>query len=264
LILDEKQNSQHKGETMKKLGLFLFFLITFGWGCGYGMHYTKSIHPVPQAVSAIRVMDIEDAKVKTRYGEEGSGKTGFIKNILVNELLQTGKFTITDNAEHALYVKIDGYRAGYRKYIALSAKIVKTETNETVWGSSISGLSKSYIDEVITNTVKELVVEMTKYAGKSKEELKYSEPPQKEQELKALEPPETDYQREITYDDGSKYIGDTLNGKRHGQGTYIWPDGRKYVGEWRDNRATGGWFYKTSGKRVWVYQDSDGKWIVKQ
>jgi hypothetical protein len=50
----------------------------------------------------------------------------------------------------------------YKKYIALSAKIVKTATNETVWGSSISGLSKQYIDDVIRKTVKELVVEMTR------------------------------------------------------------------------------------------------------
>ena len=249
---------------MKKLSLFLVFLITFVWGCGYGMHYSKSIHPVPQGVSAIRIMDIEDAKVKTRYGEEGSGKTGFVKNILVNELLQTGKVTITDNAEHALYVKIDGYRAGYRKYIALSAKIVEIKTNKTVWGSSISGLSKKYIDEVIKNTVKELVVEMTKYAEKNREELKYSEPPKSKEEPKSLESPEKDYQREITYKDGSKYIGDTLNGKRHGQGTYVWPDGKKYIGEFQNNRAIGGWFYKTTGPKVWVYQDSEGKWIMKE
>jgi len=147
---------------MRKLGLLLIFLITLVWACGYGMYYTKSVYPVPSMVSAIKVMDIEDAKIKTRHGEVGSGKTEFIRNILVNELLQTQKFRITDNAEYALFVKIDDYRAGYRKYIALSAKIVKTKTNEMVWGSSISGLSKKYIDEVIKNTVKELVVEMTK------------------------------------------------------------------------------------------------------
>ena len=55
-----------------------------------------------------------------------------------------------------------------------------------------------------------------------------------------------------------------LDGKRHGQGSYIWPDGRKYVGGFENNRATGGWFYKTSGQRVWVYQDPEGKWIVKE
>lgn len=69
--------------------------------------------------------------------------------------------------------------------------------------------------------------------------------------------------REINYDDGSKYIGDIVNGKRHGQGVYIWPDGRKYVGEFENNRATGGWLFKTTDKKAWVYQDSDGKWIIE-
>jgi curli biogenesis system outer membrane secretion channel CsgG len=149
---------------MKKLGLFLIFLITLVWGCGYGMHYTKSIsiNPVPSMVTALNVMDVQDAQVATRHGVVGSGKTEFIKNIFINELLQTKRFKITNDAEYALYVKIDDYRAGYRKYIALSSKIVNTKTNEIVWNSSISGLSKKYIDEVIKNTVKEMVREMTK------------------------------------------------------------------------------------------------------
>lgn len=78
------------------------------------------------------------------------------------------------------------------------------------------------------------------------------------------EPPEKTYHRNITYKDGSKYIGDILDGKRHGQGTYSWPSGEQYVGEWRNNRALGGWFYKTTGRKVWVYQDSEGKWIINK
>lgn len=70
--------------------------------------------------------------------------------------------------------------------------------------------------------------------------------------------------QEINYDDGSKYIGDIIDGKWHGQGTYIWPDGRKYVGGFENNRATGGWFYKTTGQKVWVHQDSEGKWIIEK
>jgi curli biogenesis system outer membrane secretion channel CsgG len=147
---------------MKKLGLFLIFLITLVWGCGYGMHYTKSIYPTPSMVTAINVMDVQDAQVTTRHGVVGSGKTEFIKNIFINELLQTKRFKITNDAEYALYVKIDDYKEGYRKYIALSSRIVNTKTNEIVWNSSISGLSKSYIDDVIKNTVKEMVAEMTK------------------------------------------------------------------------------------------------------
>ena len=78
------------------------------------------------------------------------------------------------------------------------------------------------------------------------------------------ESPEKAYHREITYEGGSKYIGDIVDGKRHGQGTYIWPSGDKYVGEWRNNSAIGGWFYKTTGRKVWVYQGSEGKWIIKK
>lgn len=137
---------------MKKLGLLLIFLITLVWACGYGMYYTKSITPVPSMITAINVMP----------GDAGSGKNEFVTNIFINDLLQTNRFKITKEAEHILYLKIDEYKAGYRKYIALSSKIVNTKTNEIVWGSSISGLSKSYIDEVIKKTVKELVVEMTK------------------------------------------------------------------------------------------------------
>ena len=137
---------------MKKLGLLLIFLITLVWACGYGMYYTKSIHPVPSMITAINVLP----------GDAGSGKNEFVTNIFINELLQTKRFKITNDTEYILYLKIDEYKAGYRKYIALSSKIVNTKTSEIVWNSSISGLSKSYIDKVIKNTVKELVVEMTK------------------------------------------------------------------------------------------------------
>jgi hypothetical protein len=80
--------------------------------------------------------------------------------------------------------------------------------------------------------------------------------------------PPKDQQRKktykVTYKDGSQYIGHILDGKRHGQGTYIWPSGDKYVGEWKNNRAIGGWLYKTTGGKVWVYEDSDGRWVIKK
>jgi hypothetical protein len=90
------------------------------------------------------------------------------------------------------------------------------------------------------------------------------EPPKKAYQ----QPPKKTYQRKITYtitcDDGSRYIGDILDGKRHGQGTYIWPNGDKYVGEWINDIAIGGWFYKTNGHKVWIYEDSDGRWVIKK
>jgi hypothetical protein len=44
--------------------------------------------------------------------------------------------------------------------------------------------------------------------------------------------------------DGRKYIGSWLNGKQHGKGVYITPNGQRKEGEWRD------------GKRVkWLNED---------
>ena len=36
-----------------------------------------------------------------------------------------------------------------------------------------------------------------------------------------------------------KYEGDLVDGKKHGKGTYIWPNGNKYIGEWKDNAING-------------------------
>jgi len=39
-----------------------------------------------------------------------------------------------------------------------------------------------------------------------------------------------------TWSDGSKYVGEWKDNKKHGQGTYTNPDGIKYVGEFKDGR----------------------------
>ena len=96
-----------------------------------------------------------------------------------------------------------------------------------------------------------------------REEPQRYELPESEREVTPPAVHEEKEVREINYDDGSKYIGEIVNGKRHGQGAYIWPDGRKYVGGFKNNRATGGWFFKTVDHKVWVSQDSEGRWIVK-
>jgi len=70
-------------------------------------------------------------------------------------------------------------------------------------------------------------------------------------------------QREINFADGSKYIGTLVNGKMQGYGTYIWTSGDKYVGEFTDNRATGGWFYKSDGRKAWCHQDENGVWVIR-
>jgi tetratricopeptide (TPR) repeat protein len=87
--------------------------------------------------------------------------------------------------------------------------------------------------------------------------------------------------KEINYPDGGKYVGDVVNGKRHGQGTFTWPNGHRYEGEWKDdnmhgqgamfhpdggkhvgeyidNKATGGQHYRPNGVAIRPYQDSQG------
>ena len=39
--------------------------------------------------------------------------------------------------------------------------------------------------------------------------------------------------------EGDKYVGDWKDGKRTGQGTYTWSNGNKYIGEWKDGKRTG-------------------------
>ena len=43
---------------------------------------------------------------------------------------------------------------------------------------------------------------------------------------------ETEKTITVDWQDGSKYSGEIMNGKPHGQGKYTWPDGDEYVGRW--------------------------------
>ncbi len=38
---------------------------------------------------------------------------------------------------------------------------------------------------------------------------------------------------------GTKYEGDWKEGKKHGYGTIVWPDGKKYEGLWDDDKQHG-------------------------
>jgi len=52
-----------------------------------------------------------------------------------------------------------------------------------------------------------------------------------------------------------KYVGEFKDGKRHGQGTMIFPSGAKYVGQWKDNsfHGQGTFTYddETDDKGIW-------------
>ena len=139
---------------------FILFSLILISGCGYGMQYTKTIMPVPTNISHLKIMEIKDVMVMTKYGEEG-GKATYIGSILLSELLNSKRFTVDEGSPYQLFVNIDEYRAGYRKYVALSAQILDTTTNKAIWSSAISGVSKKYIDEVCKNVVKELVRDMS-------------------------------------------------------------------------------------------------------
>ena len=44
-----------------------------------------------------------------------------------------------------------------------------------------------------------------------------------------------------------KYVGEYKYGKRNGQGTQTWLDGRKYVGEYKDGKTWNGTGYDKNG-----------------
>jgi len=62
-----------------------------------------------------------------------------------------------------------------------------------------------------------------------------------------------------TYANGSKYVGEWKDGKKHGQGTYTSQDGTKGKGEFKDNTP---WNISLYGK----YGNFTGKYVngVKQ
>ncbi len=41
---------------------------------------------------------------------------------------------------------------------------------------------------------------------------------------------------EIVKDKCARYIGEFVNDKKEGNGTFYWEDGRKYEGEWRNGK----------------------------
>ena len=53
-----------------------------------------------------------------------------------------------------------------------------------------------------------------------------------------------------SFKDGSKYVGEWKDGKRHGQGTSTWASGAKYVGEYKDGKEHGhGTHYRGNGDK---------------
>lgn len=49
---------------------------------------------------------------------------------------------------------------------------------------------------------------------------------------------------EITYKDGSKYVGDLVNRRRNGTGVLTWPNGEYYEGGYVDEKRQGKGTYR--------------------
>ena len=67
----------------------------------------------------------------------------------------------------------------------------------------------------------------------------------------------------VTYSNGKKYVGEFKNGKKHGQGTQTWSNGKKYVGEFKNGKRNGQGTYTWSDGRKYVGGVKNGKWDGK-
>jgi len=63
----------------------------------------------------------------------------------------------------------------------------------------------------------------------------------------------------VRYPDGSRYVGESHHGLRHGFGTMTWPDGRKYTGDWIKHRFEGHGSMTWSDGRKYTGQWKAGK-----
>ena len=61
------------------------------------------------------------------------------------------------------------------------------------------------------------------------------------------------------YPDGSEYVGDLVDGIKHGQGTYTCADGKKYMGEWKDGKPHGQGTQTCADGKKYMGEWKDGK-----
>ena len=63
----------------------------------------------------------------------------------------------------------------------------------------------------------------------------------------------------FTFDNGDKYVGEWRDDKQNGQGTFTWPDGEKYVGEHKDDKRNGQGTYTWTNGNKYVGEFKDDK-----
>ena len=62
-----------------------------------------------------------------------------------------------------------------------------------------------------------------------------------------------------TYANGSKYVGEWKDGKKHGQGALTYVSGNKYVGEYKDGKPWEGTGYEKDGNVAFTYSEGVSK-----
>ena len=135
-------------KTLRSVLVVFFIFLTYS--CSTKPHFTKTVPPVPPSMTSLKIMDVE-----------GCCRTDYIHSILMVELSKPGRVHVDDTSTYGLKVKVDGYHPSYRRYIALSARIIDLRIDKAVWFSSISAISaRQFIDELIKGTINELVKEM--------------------------------------------------------------------------------------------------------
>ena len=63
----------------------------------------------------------------------------------------------------------------------------------------------------------------------------------------------------ITWSDGKNYVGEFKDGKFNGHGKITWSDGKNYVGEWKNGKRNGQGTQTWLDGRKYVGEYKDGK-----
>ena len=63
----------------------------------------------------------------------------------------------------------------------------------------------------------------------------------------------------VTWSDGKNYVGEFKDGKFNGHGKLTWSDGKKYVGEWKNGKRNGQGTQTWLDGRKYVGKYKDGK-----
>ena len=64
-----------------------------------------------------------------------------------------------------------------------------------------------------------------------------------------------------SYGDGTKYVGEFINGVENGQGKQTYPDGRVYEGEWKANMYHGQGAYTLADGTKQTGEFKDGEFV---